>query len=425
MTSTLQSDLFFLPQRLNRLLFDFDGLDAGIHRSEQSKPPCVRGQNKVARHRVCPVSVRGHERALPAQSSVTGCTPRIGRGALHTSRALNKVRTPRFWSAMESLDASRPPIAPFLLKLWNILDDPETNHIVRWAPSGSAFEVCDTRAMGISVLPRYFRSSNFGSFQRQLNYFGFRKAGVGANWAHAFFVRSQPELLRQIKRKTRNNAPAAARGTSPAVAGSKWLPNGAGSSESFNHDLAPSSSRVVSGTSVAGTGVGSQHGRESSNAQTSRSWSAVTADAPLPPTDGPEPPTKRYRNDPDLAPVSPITAAVPDMRSLSWASATTDTGNNDAAVMPAKGALLSGALLGFQPVTPADTGDAVSAVVVPAKGALLSGALLNSNPGRASPLRGSNNVATAMPDADYDANAKGSMLCGALLPQPQHQNQRS
>jgi HSF-type DNA-binding len=69
------------------------------------------------------------------------------------------------------------------------------------------------------ILPRYFKHSNFSSFARQLNFYGFRKmrsdpiltSDVDPNTAghvrffHEKFQRDKPELLQQIKRATKTD----------------------------------------------------------------------------------------------------------------------------------------------------------------------------------------------------------------------------
>ncbi|CAH0477393.1 unnamed protein product [Peronospora belbahrii] len=65
-------------------------------------------------------------------------------------------------------------VAPFLLHLHQLLRR-EDSKIIRWVEDGMAFQILDKAAMTSQVLPKYFKNKNFSSFQRQLNYFGFRK----------------------------------------------------------------------------------------------------------------------------------------------------------------------------------------------------------------------------------------------------------
>ena len=75
---------------------------------------------------------------------------------------------------MPSNSHKRKEIAPFLKSLWHILSYEDQN-IIRWLPDGLAFEITSRDKLVEHILPKYFRHSNFTSFQRQLNYFGFKK----------------------------------------------------------------------------------------------------------------------------------------------------------------------------------------------------------------------------------------------------------
>ncbi|KAF0713995.1 Aste57867_4112 [Aphanomyces stellatus] len=62
------------------------------------------------------------------------------------------------------------------------------------------------RPFWANILPTYFRHSKYSSFQRQLNYFGFRKLAKTNNhfsvYCQPHFVKEDPERLLNIKRKT-------------------------------------------------------------------------------------------------------------------------------------------------------------------------------------------------------------------------------
>ena len=68
----------------------------------------------------------------------------------------------------------QPPIAPFLRAMLDILMK-EDQTIVRWTADGNAFEIVDMDGLTEYLLPKYFKHNRYQSFQRQLNYFGFRK----------------------------------------------------------------------------------------------------------------------------------------------------------------------------------------------------------------------------------------------------------
>ncbi|TMW58010.1 hypothetical protein Poli38472_013484 [Pythium oligandrum] len=103
-------------------------------------------------------------------------------------------------------DATRAlkDVAPFLKQLRKMLDE-ENPDIIRWSSSGGAFEIHDMERMMSYVLPKYFKHRKYTSFQRQLNYFNFRKwtksKAAVCTFSNEFFVRDQPELAWRITRK--------------------------------------------------------------------------------------------------------------------------------------------------------------------------------------------------------------------------------
>ncbi|KAF0716920.1 hypothetical protein As57867_002581, partial [Aphanomyces stellatus] len=109
-----------------------------------------------------------------------------------------KVATP-------SMISSAAP--PFLASLYEILtvEDPT---VVGWCDDGNAFAIHDFEAMERHILPTYFRHRKFASFQRQLNYFGFRKlqksrdADASTVYHQPLFLRDDPSRMLLIKRKT-------------------------------------------------------------------------------------------------------------------------------------------------------------------------------------------------------------------------------
>ena len=71
----------------------------------------------------------------------------------------------------------------FPSKLHKILSTREYAHIITWRPHGRAWEVMDRPLFISIVLPRYFNHSNFESFNRSVNMWGF-KVCISANLLH-------------------------------------------------------------------------------------------------------------------------------------------------------------------------------------------------------------------------------------------------
>lgn len=64
-------------------------------------------------------------------------------------------------------NANTPP--PFLVKTYDMVDDPSTDKIVSWSATNNSFVVWDPPEFARDLLPKYFKHNNFSSFVRQLN----------------------------------------------------------------------------------------------------------------------------------------------------------------------------------------------------------------------------------------------------------------
>lgn len=58
---------------------------------------------------------------------------------------------------------------PFLRKIYEMVEDPETDSVVSWGANRSSFIVWDSHDFSENLLPKYFKHKNFSSFIRQLN----------------------------------------------------------------------------------------------------------------------------------------------------------------------------------------------------------------------------------------------------------------
>ncbi|KAL6187557.1 hypothetical protein ACLB2K_038955 [Fragaria x ananassa] len=98
-----------------------------------------------------------------------------------------------------SADAS---VAPFLKKCYEMVDDEETDSIISWSESNDSFVIKDVTQFSVRMLPQYFKHSNFSSFMRQLNIYGFRKIDPDHYvFANEGFIRGQKHLLKNIFRR--------------------------------------------------------------------------------------------------------------------------------------------------------------------------------------------------------------------------------
>ena len=72
-------------------------------------------------------------------------------------------------------------VPAFLAKLWKMVDDPETNHLIEWGDEGNSFVIHNHGEFEQTLLPYYYKHSNMASFVRQLNMYDFHKIRNEAN----------------------------------------------------------------------------------------------------------------------------------------------------------------------------------------------------------------------------------------------------
>uniref|UniRef100_A0A7R9U1Y2 HSF-type DNA-binding domain-containing protein n=1 Tax=Pinguiococcus pyrenoidosus TaxID=172671 RepID=A0A7R9U1Y2_9STRA len=122
---------------------------------------------------------------------------------------------------MENQPNAQKPAAPagkknlfdqpvFLRKTFKMIDECPAD-IGGWSREGTTFLVKDPEVFAAKIIPQFFRHSNFSSFVRQLNFYGFRKIKSDAllntpqeklwwEFRHDYFQQGKPWLLSEIKR---------------------------------------------------------------------------------------------------------------------------------------------------------------------------------------------------------------------------------
>ena len=92
----------------------------------------------------------------------------------------------------------------FPFRLYNVLEtvsDTDEASVISWTPNGTTFRIHDLDRFKTHILPKYFpKQSQYKSFRRQLQYYGFFTLGWN-HFGHRIFVRGKEELLFRIKHK--------------------------------------------------------------------------------------------------------------------------------------------------------------------------------------------------------------------------------
>lgn len=106
--------------------------------------------------------------------------------------------------SLDVLLGARKAKLTFIEKLVHMLDHVKPS-IMQWSRDGRSFLVHDQKRLSDEVLVHYLRTSNFSSFVRQLNYYGFRKTTRPSShtfeFRHDQFIRNKPNVVKGIRRR--------------------------------------------------------------------------------------------------------------------------------------------------------------------------------------------------------------------------------
>jgi len=90
----------------------------------------------------------------------------------------------------------------FLIKLYELADDPSNNEVVSWTEQGDGIFIKDCDLFVDEIIPKYFKHGKMSSFIRQLNMYYFKHyknvGSKGKIYRHPQFVKGRKDLLSEI-----------------------------------------------------------------------------------------------------------------------------------------------------------------------------------------------------------------------------------
>ncbi|CAG8433348.1 1557_t:CDS:2 [Diversispora eburnea] len=154
------------------------------------------------------------KRPAPVPQSPTDSLGYVSADSPESSNYILSAPSLRNAAPRSPTKAGNRSVPAFLNKLYNMVNDPQSNDLIIWSESGNSFLVKRPQDFAKEVLPRFFKHNNFSSFVRQLNMYGFHKIphlqqgvlqsdGQSEQWefSNTNFLRNQPDLLYFVTRK--------------------------------------------------------------------------------------------------------------------------------------------------------------------------------------------------------------------------------
>ncbi|CAD8145205.1 unnamed protein product [Paramecium pentaurelia] len=100
-------------------------------------------------------------------------------------------------------------VPSFLMKTYEILENPSLSHIITWNQDGNAFIVLNSHELSSKVLANYFKHKNYPSFLRQLNMYNFKKTKNHygqSEFRHQWFRKGLKSMLQYIRRRNQDDS---------------------------------------------------------------------------------------------------------------------------------------------------------------------------------------------------------------------------
>ncbi|SCU80653.1 LAME_0B04082g1_1 [Lachancea meyersii CBS 8951] len=168
-------------------------------------------------------------RGTPSGFYPGSASPEASRAPIHESLLSDTILMPYRNRLLKPIAKPAASVAPkqlpkrkltsaktrpaFVNKLWSMVNDSANAELMYWAPDGKSFIISNREGFVHGVLPKYFKHSNFASFVRQLNMYGWHKVqdvrsgSIQANsdercqFENENFVRGAEDLLDNIVRQ--------------------------------------------------------------------------------------------------------------------------------------------------------------------------------------------------------------------------------
>lgn len=162
-----------------------------------------------------------------SSSTTTVAFSNVPRATIYRSESMDQGNSQKQTQRDEQKSSDQPPqtaiereslCAQFPLKLHKILEDAEKLNFasaISWMDDGKAFVIIDKNRLENEIMPRYFMSGKWKSFQRSLNMWGFKcdrthrviLPGPGYRRHHPLFLRGKIDLCYKMRRNQADKTP--------------------------------------------------------------------------------------------------------------------------------------------------------------------------------------------------------------------------